>query len=137
MAAITPPPYVALTTRSETDAAERAFAQAMAHYAAGRYDQAARALGDIDPALAHAQFFLGMSELMSGRDAQARAAFDRVVRSGAAPYADEAHFYLAKAALRLKDLDTARRELRVAIDREAGPRGEAARLLGELKALQR
>jgi TolA-binding protein len=137
---ISPPPYVALATRSATDANERTFEQAMTHYSAGRYDQASRALQEIttlDPTLAHALFFLGVSDLMAGRDAPARTAFERVVRIGAAPYADEAHFYLAKAALRAKDLDTARRELRLAVDREAGPRGEASRLLGELKALER
>jgi hypothetical protein len=74
---------------------------------------------------------------MEGRAEPARTALQRVVRSGAAPYADEAHFYLAKAALRLKQVEAARRELRVALDREAGPPGEAATLLGELKSIQR
>ena len=49
------------------------------------------------------------------------------------PYADEAHFYLAKVALRAGDLTTAARELEIAVDREAGPDGDAARLLAELR----
>jgi TolA-binding protein len=140
MAAITPPPYVALTTRSAATADERAFEQAMAHYTSGRYAEAARGLSAVaarEPSLAHVQFFLGISELMDGRTEPARAALQRVVRSGTAPYSDEAHFYLAKAALRLKDVEAARRALRIALDREAGPRGEAAKLLGELKAMPR
>jgi TolA-binding protein len=140
LAIVTPPPYVALTTRSDATEDERAFEQAMAHYAAGRYADAARGLGALaarTPSLAHVQFFLGISELMEGRAAAARRALERVVRSGAAPYADEAHFYLAKAALQLKDVEAARRELRVALDREAGPPGEAAKLLGKLKSIQR
>jgi TolA-binding protein len=140
LAIVTPPPYVALTTRSDATEDERAFEQAMTHYAAGRYAEAARVLGAVaarTPSLAHVQFFLGISELMEGRAEPARTALQRVVRSGAAPYADEAHFYLAKAALRLKQVEAARRELRVALDREAGPPGEAATLLGELKSIQR
>jgi hypothetical protein len=50
------------------------------------------------------------------------------------PYADEAHFYLAKASIRLGDVARARRELALAIEREAGPEGEAARLLKRLPA---
>ena len=140
MAKITPPPYVALTTRSDTDPDTQAFANAMTHYAGGRFDQSSAALRVIvtgSPGLAHAQFFLGVSELMANRPAAAREAFERTIRTNVAPYADEAHFYLAKAALRVKDVDTARRELRLAIDREAGPRGEAAKLLDELKMVQR
>jgi len=137
---ITPPPYVALTTRSDSDPDAQAFANAMTHYAGGRFDQSSAALRVIvtsTPGLAHAQFFLGVSELMSNRPEAAQEAFERTIRTGVAPYADEAHFYLAKTALRAKDVGTARRELQTAIDREAGPRGEAARLLEELKTIQR
>ena len=57
----------------------------------------------------------------------------QVSASGVQPYADEAHFYLAKAALAAADVDTAKRELALAVDREAGPEGEAARLLAQLR----
>ena len=140
MGKVTPPPYVALTTRSEADPDAQAFANAMTHYAGGRFDQSSAALRVLvtgAPGLAHAQFFLGVSELMENRPDAAREAFERTIRSGVAPYADEAHFYLAKAALRVKDVGTAHRELRTAIDREAGPRGEAAKLLDELTTIQR
>jgi TolA-binding protein len=136
LAAITPPPYVSLTTRSEPDAHTRAFDEAMTYYAKGNYRESARRLGELTanaPALAPALFYLGVSELMEGRADRARAAFERTVRTGTMPYADEAHFYLAKAALRLNDRATAARELQRAVEREAGPRGEAARILRELK----
>jgi lipoprotein NlpI len=67
----------------------------------------------------------------------ARAALQLAVDSAAAPYADKAHFYLGKAALQAGDVDAARREFRLAVDVEAGPRGEAARLLRELETMRR
>jgi tetratricopeptide (TPR) repeat protein len=140
LARVTPPPYVALTTRSEADAQAQAFDAAMAQYSKGDYRRAARALRELvtaAPGLAHAQFFLGVSELMQQNADGARAALQRAVDSAAAPYADEAHFYLGKAALQAGDVDAARREFRLAVDVEAGPRGEAARLLRELETMRR
>jgi TolA-binding protein len=143
-AAVTPPQYVSLTTRSgdatEPDPDARIFDDAMEHYAAGRYRQAAdglRPLADRAPAAAHVQFFLGISELMAGNIRQARGALQRSAEAEVSPYSDEAHFYLAKAALRAADLTTAARELGIAVEREAGPDGEAARLLAEVRRIQR
>ncbi len=139
-AAVVPPQYVALTTRSgpdqESDPNSRAFDEAMTHYSAGRHRQAAdglQVLADRAPAAAHVHFFLGISALMSGNVARARGALQRSADAGVSPYSDEAHFYLAKVALRAGDLTTAARELEIAVDREAGPDGDAARLLAELK----
>jgi len=139
-AAVVPPQYVALTTRSgsdqESDANSQTFDEAMAHYSAGRHRQAAdglQVLADRAPTAAHVHFFLGISELMSGNVARARGALQRSADAGVSPYSDEAHFYLAKAALRAGDLTAAARELEIAVDREAGPDGDAARLLAELK----
>ena len=139
-AAVVPPQYVSLTTRSgqdeEADKAARAFDEAMSHYSAGRYRQAADSLQVIAegaPEAAHVHFFLGISELMSGNVARARGALQRSADAGASPYSDEAHFYLAKAALRAGDLTTASRALEIAVEREAGPGNEAARLLAEVR----
>jgi hypothetical protein len=141
-AAVTPPQYVALTTRSAQDEDEdaRTFNEAMTHYSAGRHRQAAeglQTLADRAPAAAHVQFFLGISELMGGNVARARGALQRSAESGVSPYADEAHFYLAKVALRAGDLTTGARELQIAVEREAGPEGDAARLLAELRRVGR
>jgi Tetratricopeptide repeat len=143
-AAVVPPQYVALRTRSgqdqEAEANARTFEEAMTHYTAGRHRQAAdglQALADRAPAAAHVHFFLGISELMSGNVARARGALQRSAEAGVSPYSDEAHFYLAKVALRAGDLTTAARELEIAVDREAGPEGDAARLLAELRRVGR
>jgi hypothetical protein len=53
------------------------------------------------------------------------------------PYADEAHFYLAKVHLARGDVDLARRELQYAVGHEAGPEGEAQRILAALDRLPR
>ena len=112
----------------------------MTHYSAGRHRRAAdglQTLADRAPAAAHVQFFLGISELMTGNVARARGALQRTAESGVSPYADEAHFYLAKAALRAGDLTTGVRELQIAVEREAGPEGDAAKLLAELRRVRR
>ena len=80
-------------------------------------------------------FFWGISELASGRTAAAREALARAISIGVQPYADEAHFYLGKAALRDGDIEAAQRELQIAADGDAGPDGEAARILAALAKL--
>jgi hypothetical protein len=143
-AVVVPPQYVSLTTRSASnegaDESARLFEEAMTHYSAGRYGQAAdglQALAERAPDAAHVHFFLGISELMSGNVARARGALQRSADASAGPYSDEAHFYLAKAAVREGDLTTAARELEIAVEREAGPTGEAARLLAEMRKVGR
>jgi TolA-binding protein len=139
MATVVPPQYVTLITRSQSDESATGFEQAMVHYVAGRYDHAARGLSataNRSPNLPHVQFFLGISELMLGNLDPARKALQRTARSGVNPYADEAHFYLGKLALRAKDISAARREFQIAAVRHAGPTGEAAKLLAELKQIK-
>ena len=88
------------------------------------------------PGAAHVHFFLGISELMTDNVSRARGALQRSADSGVTPYADEAHFYLAKVAFRAGDLTAAARELEMAVEREAGPEGDAARLLAELRRVK-
>ena len=126
---------MALPTRSARTADAAAFDAAMRQYSAGHYDAAARMLAPLVRApldLPQAAFFLGISDLMDGRFDAARAALDTVAASGSSPYADEAHFYLAKIDLRAGDAAAARRELAIAAERDAGPSGEARRLLAAL-----
>jgi TolA-binding protein len=140
MATVTPPQYIPLATRSDASDDARTFEAAMKRYAAGDYGAAARQLEPLarrSTDLPHAAFFLGISELMEGHRERARSILERTVASGAAPYADEAHFYLAKIALSERDTDVAARELRIAAREHAGPPGEAAALLRSVESLQR
>lgn len=137
LALIVPPPYLPLQTRGAAEQAA-AFAAAMARYNAKDYQAAAdqlRSVAQAQPDAAHVQFFRGIALLMINQPAEATEVFDHVVATGTMPFADEAHYYLAKAAIAQRDLPRAERELQLAIDKEAGPAGEAARLLRELRRI--
>jgi hypothetical protein len=140
LAIVTPPPYVPLQTRGSANTLAQSFAAAMTRYSAKDYAGAVeqlQPLADASPDAAHVQFFLGISQLMSGKPAAAIESLDRAAATGTAPFADEAHFYLAKAAMQTRDLTRAERELQIAVEREAGPAGEAAGLLRDLEKLPR
>ena len=137
LALVVAPRYVPITVRGDAPPAG-SFDAAMAHYVAGRHREAAAALGALsnaqptDPGIA---FFWGISELALGRPEAARLALTRAVAADAQPYEDEAHFYLAKAYLAEDAIDKAREELRYAVTHEAGPEGEAQRILSALDRL--
>jgi cytoskeletal protein RodZ len=141
LALVIPPPYVPLQTRgAETSPHADAFRTAMASYNAKDYAAATaalRALADANPSDGRTQFFLGVSALMTEDVATATTALDRAAASGVAPFASEAHFYLAKAALREKDLARAERELTLSVEQEAGPADEASRLLRAVRQARR
>ena len=67
----------------------------------------------------------------------AREGLTRAISADVQPYADEAHFYLAKVYIAEDAIDLARQELRYAIAHEAGPEGEAQKLLAALDTLPR
>jgi hypothetical protein len=140
LALIVPPRYVPPAARSGEAPPAGSFDAAMAHYVAGRHREAAAALRALsketptDPGIA---FFWAISELALDRPAAARDGLTRAIAADVQPYADEAHFYLAKAYLAEDAVDQARRELRYAVEHEAGPDGEAQRLLAALDRLPR
>ena len=140
LALVVPPRYVPLAVRGGEAPAAGSFDAAMAHYVAGRHREAAaalRALAEDSPADPGIAFFRGVSELVIGRPGAAREALTRAVSADLQPYADEAHFYLAKAYLAEGAVDQARAELRYAAAHDAGPEGEATRLLAALDRLPR
>jgi hypothetical protein len=140
LALVMPPPYVPLQTRGTEAAPGEAFAAAMTRYSAKDYRGAVdglKPIAEADSASLPAQFFLGISYLALNEPAAASAVLNRVASSNVSPYADEAHFYLAKAAIGARDLDRAERELSIAIDRQAGPPNEAAKLQQALRSYRR
>ena len=109
-----PPIYLGIAVRATPKASDSLFDAAMAAYDQRRYADAAAGLAraltagvDSAPAL----FFLGASELMAGHPTEAAAAFERVQSLGDTPYLAEAHFYRAKALLRLRNPSSALAEL--------------------------
>ena len=140
LARVVPPHYVLSAARAGEAPPAGSFDAAMAHYVAGRHREAAavlHALSATTPADPGIAFFSGISELVAGRPAAARESLTRSIAADVPPYADEAHFYLAKAYLAEDAVDQARRELHYAVEHEAGPDGEAQRLLEALDRLPR
>jgi hypothetical protein len=139
LALVVAPRYVPMAVRGEGPPAG-SFDAAMAHYVAGRHREAAAALKTLsaaEPADPGIAFFWGISELVLGHPQAAREGLTRAIASDVQPYADEAHFYLAKAYLAEEAVAAARRELRYAVSHEAGPEGEAERILAALDRLPR
>ena len=99
------PLYLGVPVRADQPAsADSLFGKAMAAYASEDYSEAVPALraslrAGVDSA--PAEFFLAASLLMSGEEEDAAAGFGRVIALGDTPYRPEAHFYRAKALLRL------------------------------------
>jgi hypothetical protein len=106
------PRYEGIEVRSSPALADSFFVAGMRAYVEGRQD-AARLLAEArahGADVATTSFFQGVLELHAGR---ARAAASLLAQSAgiASPYRQEAHFYLAKARLRLGDPDAALDEL--------------------------
>ena len=113
------PIYLGVPVRSSEASADSLFNAAMDRYSAARYDEAAAGLESALAAgvdSAPAEFFLGASLLMEDRLRDAADAFERVIALGDTPYLAEAHYYLAKALLRLGRPQEANDHLRTAAD---------------------
>ena len=130
LAMVTPPPYLALTTRGDSDTR---FSTAMQAYTRADWTTASRELSAIDTN--EARFYQGIADLMRGEGQAAVAALDTVRASGRQPYARESLFYLGKAALQRGDVTTARTSFAAARQAGAGPAGEAARMVTSLVEL--
>ena len=105
-----PPALLALTLRGEATAESEASSphtQAVAAYRAGRFEEAARAFAaigggaELPPAVA---FYRGVSRLKSGNVAAGLEDLQAAADSREAPYAIEAHFYLAHGHLMRQDV---------------------------------
>ena len=108
------PLYLGVAVRGSIAPGDSLFDAAMVAYGDGDYTAAARGLARALAAgmdSAPAAFFLGASELMTGRPDDAATAFRRVIALGDTPYRAEAHYYLAKALLHQGKAGPALREL--------------------------
>lgn len=135
LGAIVPPPFRPPRLRSANEAG-RAFLSAMEAYSAGNYADAAAGLEQAvraEPALPAPHFFLGVSYLQLDRRSEAVEQLREVRRLGESPYLEDAHFFLAKAAIRGGDIEVARRELRTVVALDGNRREEASGLLTELR----
>jgi lipoprotein NlpI len=95
-----------------------------------------RAARKLDPNAAHISFFLGVSHLMLGHDDTAFDALRATIELGDSPYLEEAHFYLAKAYLRRRDVGAAEAHLNQVIQLRGSESEEARRLLAGIERLK-
>ncbi len=127
------PLYLGIPVRGQLVAADSLFDAAMQDYTGEQYGRAAEGLraalaAGVDPA--PAEFFLASSLLMTGKASEAASGYAKVIALGDTPYLAEAHFYRAKALLRLGQAAAALAELRQAAGL-GGVIGGYARALGD------
>lgn len=138
LARATPPLYAKRTFRGFGDEADQLFEQGMQQYVAGNFGAATPALRRAaaeDPSRADVAFFLAASELMEHRYAAAKAGFEGVISRGDTPFAEEAHFYLAKTCIGLGEVERARSALDAVIEGGGDLAREARSLSAELERL--
>lgn len=138
LARIEPPRYEPPTFRGAPDEATARFQRGMEHYRKTDYARAVdelRGAFELDHDAPHIAFFLGISELMAAEDGAAIVALRRTIELGDSAYLEDAHWYLAKAFIRRKDLDAAGTHLKTLIQLRGARSGEARRLLTQLERL--
>ncbi len=137
LASVDPPEYLASTTRAAADE-DPDFVTAMSAYAARDYTGAARRLRALvarRPDHVDGRFFLGISELMLANTPGAIAELRRTIEAGDVAYAEAARFHLAKALLRVRDIQGAKAELARLIRDDGDYAGSARALLRDLNTL--
>jgi tetratricopeptide (TPR) repeat protein len=138
LARVEAPRYKPPALRGAPDDATTRFQRGMEHYRQADYRRAAvdlRAAAELDPDAAHIRFFLGVTHLMLGQDTAAIDSLRATIALGDSAYLEEAHFYLAKAFLRQKDLAAAEAQLKTLIQLRGSGGDEARRLLSQVERL--
>lgn len=135
LARVEPPPYAAVVLRGAEDESQETFRQAMKFYLKRDYANAIpglRAAVNASPQSSSFNFYLGACYLLTGRTDSAIDSFRKTVSLGDPTYSEEAHFYLAKAYLRNKDVSHAEEELGATTKFEGTRAVEAAQILHQL-----
>jgi TolA-binding protein len=136
LARVEPPPYAAVVLRGAEDEAHEDFRNAMQYYVKGDYAQAIpdlRATVKTSPGTARFSFYLGACYLLDDQTDSAIESFRKTVSLGDPTYLEPAHFYLAKAYLRKKDLPNAERELQTTIQLHGSKEEQASEILRQLR----
>jgi tetratricopeptide (TPR) repeat protein len=123
-----PPP----APRGSADEASEYFERGMKFFQEGDYHQAIPDLETavrINPEAAKSRFFLGICFLLTEQNKRGIKELKKTIALGDPAFAEEAHFYLAKAYLRQKDIGLARRELQAVVEARGRLVEEASRLL--------
>lgn len=133
-----PPVYLGVPVRQEPASADSLFDAAMLLYVANDYSAAASLLRGAREAGADpvpSNFFLGACFLLLDRPEEAAETFGDVLQAGSSPYLAEAHYYRAKALLRLGEVEMALGDLRAAATSAGEISSAASSLADSLEAL--
>jgi tetratricopeptide (TPR) repeat protein len=140
LARVEAPGYTEGRLRGATDDAGTKFREGMARYQQRDYTGARSLLREasaLDPKAPHIAFFLGVSNLLAARPDEAVDSLRATIALGDSPYLAEAHFYLAKAYVKLGRVAEAIRELERTIRLGAEHEPEARLLLERLRVADR
>jgi hypothetical protein len=124
-----PPAYRPATLRGANKLA-RSFPVAMKFYSSGNFEKAAASLKSI-PGV-EAQYYLGISEVLSGDRRNGITDLKKVVAAGDNPYRSEARFYLGKALVGSGDFPAAKLEFETLITEKSEWSPQAADVLVQL-----
>lgn len=136
LARVTPPPYSAMVLRGAEDEGQDTFRKAMQFYVKGDYANAipgVRAATNASPRTASFNFYLGACYLLTGQTDPAVVSFRKTVSLGDPVYSESAHFYLAKAYLRKKEVTGAEDELQKTVRLHGSLEAEAGEILRQLR----
>jgi len=136
LARVEPPPYSEIVLRGAEDEGQEAFRTAMQNYSNEDYAKAIpglRAAVKASPQAASFNFYLGACYLLTGRTAPAIVYLRQTVSLGNPTYSESAHFYLAKAYLKKKEVSAAEEELQKTVQLHGSREREAGEILRQLR----
>jgi TolA-binding protein len=136
LARVEPPPYSAVMLRGAEDEAQESFRTAMQYYVKGEYAHAIpglRAAVKVSPRTARFNFYLGACYLLIDQTDSAIEFFRNTLSLSDPTYSESAHFYLAKAYLKKKDVPHAEDELRTTMQLRGSKEAEAGEILRQLR----
>jgi len=132
LARFDPPAYAPVVLRGTKSEASRAFSSAMELYQHREYARAAAGLMKAEKDDPAAGFYLGICQLVMGRNDDGVASLRRTIGLGETEYRDPARFYLAKGLIRMGKVDEARAELTSLAGSSGATRNQAKGLLDKL-----
>lgn len=138
LARVDPAPYAATPLRGGSSAPAQDFRRAMQLYVRADYRNAATVLASYsrrEPEKPAPHFYLGVCDLLLGREEDGIAELRRVEQLPESAYTEEAHLDLAKAYLAKADFPDAWRELEQVARANGSFAGEAHKLQAEIAHL--
>lgn len=136
LARVEPPPYSSVVLRGAEDESHETFHKAMQYYVKGDYERAipgVRTAVKASPGNASFSFYLAACYLLAGQTDLAIVSFRKTVSLGDPAYSESAHFYLAKAYLRKKEVARAKDELQKTVQFHGSLEADAAEILRQLR----